>query len=104
MVSLLMLQSTPRPVTRATSTGAGSSAQVYCHRLPVLMRATVVSCLRWLGFEVLIGYVQRKEDKEQDVRHGQHQQGVENVNEFKNVRRLSGGGLGMGVWCCGCPI
>jgi hypothetical protein len=54
-VLLLKLQSTPRPVTRASSTGAGSSSQVYCQRLPVLMRAMVVSCVRW-SLEVLIGW------------------------------------------------
>lgn len=50
-----MPQSTPRPVTRATSTGAGSSSQVYCHKLPVLIRATVVRRVRWLGWVVLRG-------------------------------------------------
>lgn len=48
-------QSTPRPVTRATSTGAGSSSQVYCHKLPVLTRATVVRRVRWLGWVMLRG-------------------------------------------------
>lgn len=55
LVSVSVPQSTPRPDTRATSTGAGSSSQLYCHKLPVLIRATVVSFVRWWGFDRLIG-------------------------------------------------
>lgn len=55
LVLVLVLQSMPLPTIRAISSGAGSLSRLYCHKLPVLIRAMVASWVRRWGRDTLTG-------------------------------------------------